>query len=110
MVLVLDGSLTAPGSRIAVRGALVGAHAMLQQAPHVFSWRTSSEATLGFISRSLTRALMAGSPAFATAVAVSLARELSVAHAETAHSSRDRRRVGIARSIVRHRSRICGAS
>lgn len=76
LLIVVRGQLQALREQwTATPGDVLGAHALLSRTqPNGF--RTKAPSLVAFVSLSQARTLMAGSPAFATAVAVSLACEL----------------------------------
>lgn len=77
MLLVVEGLLCCLREPwTAGPGAVVGAHALLSgSAPP--GMRATLPSLVAYVSVTQARALMSGSPAFATAVAVSLSRELA---------------------------------
>lgn len=77
LLVVVEGQLQALGDDgwLAGPGSVLGAHALLSRS-RVTGFRATGPCVVAYASVQQTGALMVGSPAFATAVAVSLSREL----------------------------------
>jgi CRP-like cAMP-binding protein len=78
VLLVVRGEVETTGvqGRVHGPGAIIGAAAMLNRTPQPVPARTTRPSRIGFISTKQMRALLSGSAAFATAVAVALADEI----------------------------------
>lgn len=78
VLLVVRGEVETTGQlrRLHGPGAVIGAAAMLNQTPQPALARTTRPSRIGFISVAQMRTLLAGSAAFATAVAVALADDV----------------------------------
>lgn len=78
LLVVVQGTLQALGADgwEAGPGEVLGAHALLAGVPQPHGFRCAGPALVAFAGVGQVRALLSGSPAFATAVAVSLSREL----------------------------------
>lgn len=78
LLLVVDGYLAALGGHdwVARPGAVLGAQALLSGTAQPHGFRALQPVLVAFAGVGQTRALMSSSPAFATAVALSLSEEL----------------------------------
>lgn len=78
VLLVVRGEVETTGQlrRLHGPGAVIGAAAMLNQRPQPALARTTRSSRIGFIGVAQMRTLLAGSAAFATAVAVALAEDV----------------------------------
>ena len=79
LLVVITGRLLAlgPGAGwTAGPGDVLGAHALLRRTPQPHAFRVVEPSRVAYASPQQTRALMSASPAFAAAVAASLAAEL----------------------------------